>query len=82
MDTKQAEQLASLGAAGLAHGLVLKALLQLAVPDRTTRNALREKLCEAVERLYETGRVIDHDGLQRVLVEIEAVFDRPQKPSG
>ncbi|MBE7186043.1 MAG: hypothetical protein INR68_16725 [Methylobacterium mesophilicum] len=71
------QNVAALGSAALAHGIVIKALLALVIEDADTRAKLRDRLCDATERLYERRGDVNHDGLQRVLAEIEALFDRP-----
>lgn len=80
MDITLEQRIEALEDTNFAQGLVLKWLMRTGL-DKPARDALREQACTSVERLYERGLVIDHVRIQRVLVEVEALFDQAS-PNG
>lgn len=80
MEKPNEERIAQLEDALFAHALTIKWLMR-SVLNKETRDSLRENVCSSIERLYERERVVNHDRVQRVLAEAEALFD-PPSPTG
>lgn len=76
-------RLLRLEAQRFVHGFVLKYLIAALSPAGAQHSALREKLCGAVERIYERrpeSFSASPEGLlshQMALAEVEALFDLP-----
>jgi uncharacterized coiled-coil protein SlyX len=83
METTIEERLVKLEAQRFAQGLALKFLIAILASDQSQHAALREKVCGAVDRLYDRHPEIHgaseegHLVHQMILVEVEALFDLP-----
>lgn len=76
------ERFRYLEAQAYAHGMALKGLITVLIPDATARLALCNKLSASIERTLENGGATEkgHLVLPAVLDEIEALF-RPWPPA-
>lgn len=67
------QRLARLEADNVAHGITIKFMLLKLEPDRAMRDAMREEICDALERVL-LARGFSHDLVLRALHEVETVF--------
>jgi hypothetical protein len=63
-------------AVSIAHSMALKMLIPALVPDAALRKEMRNRICDAMEKMYEEPNLKPraHFALQAAIAEVEELF--------